>query len=102
MIDPILLALGLMATAIYLVYLAIKIGQPNAKRNKKLSKVNYQTSRKLQVSGRDWDQLVAKCHGDKAIAQRLINHLRVKHPGHSGRWYVEKAIFDIERDKGRY
>ena len=33
------------------------------------------------------------------IADRLINNLRVKHPGETERWYWEKAIFDLERDR---
>jgi hypothetical protein len=47
-------------------------------------------------------ELLIKVGGDAATAERLINQLQMKHPGKSSRWYAEKAIFDLERDKGRY
>ena len=43
-----------------------------------------------------------KLSGDTSTTERIISQLRGKHPGHTDRWYIEKAIFDLERDKGRY
>jgi len=37
--------------------------------------------------------------GNAQVAERLINNLRAKHPGETERWYWEKAIFDLERDR---
>jgi hypothetical protein len=49
-----------------------------------------------------WKQLLRKLNNENTTAERLINHLMIKYPGQSDRWYLEKAIFDLERDKGRY
>jgi hypothetical protein len=53
-------------------------------------------------NSRLWKQLLRKLNNENTTAERLINHLMIKHPGQSERWYLEKAIFDLERDKGRY
>jgi hypothetical protein len=37
--------------------------------------------------------------GNAQVAERLLNNLRAKHPGETERWYWEKAIFDLERDR---
>lgn len=37
--------------------------------------------------------------GDRITAQRLITSLRGKYPGEQERWYWEKAIRDLERDR---
>jgi len=59
----------------------------------------YSNSRHLS---RQWNQLLKKVNSDTAPAERLINHLKQKHPGRSDQWYIEKAIFDLQRDQGRY
>jgi hypothetical protein len=45
-----------------------------------------------------WHQLLIKCKFDVPTAERLILYLQQKHPGQTDRWYIEKAIRDIERD----
>ena len=37
--------------------------------------------------------------GSAQVADRLLNNLRAKHPGETEKWYWEKAIFDLERDR---
>lgn len=49
-----------------------------------------------------WHQLLIRVNFDISTAERLVETLRRKHPGKNDRWYIEKAIFDLERDKGRY
>jgi hypothetical protein len=49
-----------------------------------------------------WHQLLIRVQFDIPTAERLVFHLKIKHPGQTDRWYIEKAIFDLERDKGRY
>ncbi|BAZ86948.1 hypothetical protein [Dolichospermum compactum] len=72
------------------------------KKNKRLSQIKRQSSNSSSFSGRQWNKLLLKVQGDIPTAKRLINNLKIKHPGKSDRWYIEKAIFDLERDKGRY
>jgi hypothetical protein len=47
-------------------------------------------------------QLLRAVGGNHALAKRLLEQVRWKYPGKSERWYVEKVIFDLERDRGRY
>ncbi len=111
----------LMLIALYLAWTVIKAGKaaqpkrplqyrpteikkaPQARdvKNKRLSQIKRQSFNSSGLSGL-WNQLLTKVQGDVSIAERLINNLKMKHPGRSDRWYLEKAIFDLERDKGRY
>jgi hypothetical protein len=43
--------------------------------------------------------LLQAVKGDKALAERLLNHTRKKHPGKSEKWYVEKIIYDLKRGR---
>jgi RNA 3'-terminal phosphate cyclase len=52
-------------------------------------KVNPQLRRKLQ-------RLLPE---DRRIADRLIAQMALKHPGKSTDWYVEKVIYDLQRDR---
>jgi hypothetical protein len=42
--------------------------------------------------------LLRAVKGDKALANRLLDGARFKYPGKSDRWYVEKVIYDMQRD----
>jgi len=42
--------------------------------------------------------LLQAVKGDRALAKRLLEGAKLKYPGKSDRWYVEKVIYDIERD----
>ena len=52
------------------------------------------SSWKGKVNGR----LLQAVKGDRALAKRLLENARLKHPGKSNNWYIEKVIYDIERD----
>ena len=47
-----------------------------------------------KISGR----LLQAVKGDRALAKRLLENAILKHPGKSNSWYIEKVIYDIERD----
>lgn len=36
---------------------------------------------------------------DRRTVMRLVNQLRLKHPGYPEDWYWEKAIYDLDRDR---
>ncbi|MGF1460275.1 MAG: hypothetical protein ACFBSG_14775 [Leptolyngbyaceae cyanobacterium] len=36
---------------------------------------------------------------DRRVSQRLIERVELNHPGRSKRWCVEKAIYDLQRDR---
>ncbi|MGL5063333.1 MAG: hypothetical protein ACRC62_25415 [Microcoleus sp.] len=42
--------------------------------------------------------LLRAVKGDKALAERLLNYARNRYPGKSEKWYVEKVLYDLERD----
>lgn len=45
------------------------------------------------------NQLLRLLRGDRKAANRLLNHVREMHPGRSERWYYEKVIYDLQRDR---
>ena len=47
-------------------------------------------------------ELLRLVGGDRKYAARILNNLSLKHPGKSHKWYLEKAIYDLERDRGVY
>lgn len=55
-----------------------------------------QASRKLQK------KLLLLLHDERALANRLLNQVKSKNPNKSIDWYVEKVIYDLERDRGGY
>lgn len=44
---------------------------------------------------RDLDRLTK----DRRVSERLIERIEFNNPGRSKRWCVEKAIYDIQRDR---
>jgi hypothetical protein len=45
--------------------------------------------------------LLALVHHDVPTAKRLLQYQRQMNPGKSDNWYLEKVIWDLERDRGR-
>jgi hypothetical protein len=45
-------------------------------------------------------RLVEAARGNTAMAKRMLEQARIKYPGKSDRWYVEKVTYDMERDYG--
>lgn len=46
-------------------------------------------------------KLIGTLQGDRQGAMRLISQVRMKNPGKSAHWCVEKVIYDLERDRSR-
>ncbi|WP_353929333.1 hypothetical protein WJM97_13505 [Okeanomitos corallinicola TIOX110] len=59
------------------------------------AKINY----KHPLVAGLWHKLLVRVHFDTLLAERLVNHLKIRYPGKSDRWYIEKAIYDLERDR---
>ena len=55
-----------------------------------------QASRKLQK------QILRLLHDDRDTANRLLSQVKMKNLNKSIDWYVEKVIYDLDRDRGRY
>ena len=46
------------------------------------------------------NQLFALVGGDRGTANRLVEQLKQNHPDMSENWYWQRAIADLERDRG--
>lgn len=68
----------------------------STKSSRSSSKDFSQAKRSLQR------QLLRLLHEDQATANRLFQQATLKYPGQTSNWYVEKVIYDLERDRGRY
>jgi hypothetical protein len=44
-------------------------------------------------------ELLKLLHGDSITAKRLLKQVRAMHPGRDAKWYLEKVIWDLERDR---
>lgn len=105
-----LLWLGLMAGALYIAFSVIakvykldhkqrsKRFFKQAKNNKTQQRITRSSYNNPFLAGA-WHQLLTRVNFDVATAERLINHLKRKHPGKTDRWYIEKAINDLDRDR---
>jgi tetratricopeptide (TPR) repeat protein len=47
------------------------------------------------------DKLLRLLKNDRAMAERLVAQARLQYPNRSERWYWEKVIWDVERDRFR-
>jgi hypothetical protein len=47
------------------------------------------------------NDLLILLKGDVATAKRLLAQQQRKNPGRSDNWYLEKVIYDLERDRRR-
>ncbi len=48
--------------------------------------------------GRIDSNLLRAAKGDRKLAARLLENAKFRYPGKSDRWYIEKIIYDLERD----
>ncbi len=46
-------------------------------------------------------RIMTLLHEDGDLAMRLLSQVNMKNPGKSIDWYVEKVIYDLERDRSR-
>ena len=43
-------------------------------------------------------ELMILLHGQSDTAQRLIDLEKIKHPGQSESWYLDKVVYDLRRE----
>lgn len=70
---------------------------------KKASKTSDRHSTTTQIdraSPKLRKQLLTLLHNDKETADRLVAQIKRNHPHQSTNWAAEKAIYDLERDRG--
>lgn len=63
----------------------------------------YKPKRKKRRYGQEvYDleaSLLTRLQGDREVAKRLLGHVRAVYPGRTAKWYLEKVIMDLERDR---
>lgn len=64
------------------------------------SQGNENTIRLDQASRGLQKKLLTLLHDDGDTANRLLSQVKLKNPHKSTDWYVEKVIYDLERDRG--
>lgn len=77
---------------------AVQVNNPTYPKRKTKTSHSYRTDRTnrgLQA------RLIELLRGDVATAKRLLAQQRRKHPGRTDNWYLEKVIWDLERDRRR-
>ncbi len=87
------LILGLI-TLVVLAFVFFNKRSPTRRYQKTVSKHSGKS-----VPKHTQKQLIAMVGGDRRTVNRLLQDLRLRHPGESETWYWEKAIFDLERDR---
>lgn len=96
-VDPMLLGLAAVGGGI-----AFAVSAKKAKQPFKLSPTSVGTIRIEQASGKLRKKLMRLLHDDRETANRLLSQAKLKHPNRSVDWYVDKVIYDLERDRGSY
>lgn len=61
---------------------------------------SYSTTQIDLASPKLRKQLLTLLHNDRAAADRLVTQVKRNHPDRSINWAAEKAIYDLERDRG--
>jgi hypothetical protein len=89
--------------------IVVALSARNAKNRFKLSPTSSQFSLKSestirieQGSRRLQKKLLRLLHDERDTANRLLSQAKLKNPNKSVDWYVEKVIYDLERDRGSY
>ena len=58
----------------------------------------WQGYRESDSSNKLQHELTILLHDRSDTAQRLINLEKIKHPGQSKSWYLDKVIYDLKRE----
>ena len=73
------------------------------KRGIKYPKGYRKTYRKKSLhipkSSKDWQEILLLLRYDEATARRLFEYVKDSNPGKSDQWVLEKALWDLQRDR---
>jgi hypothetical protein len=104
-VTILLLWLSLMLFALRLVFLVVQAQKKpqsrhitNHKRTVYKHQRRQQHQYKIPKTGQ-WQELLALVHGDVSTAQRLIEFEQQRNPTRSVEWCIEKALWQIQRDR---
>ena len=85
------------------VILSAKKANNLFKSNSELSAESKENTIRLEQASRELQKkLLRLLHNDRDTANRLLFQVKMRNPNKSSDWYVEKVIYDLERDRGSY
>jgi 4-hydroxybenzoate polyprenyltransferase len=96
-----LIWLVLMTISFCLAFQVIKAHQnlPQPQRRKQRRRPTQKADLNSPAYAGLWHQLLRLLHFDVATAQRLVSDYKHRNPSRSLKWCLEKAIWDLERDR---
>lgn len=85
------------------VILSVKKANNLFKSNLRPSAESKENTIRLDQASRELQKkLLRLLHSDRDTANRLLSQVKMRNPNRSIDWYVEKVIYDLERDRGSY
>jgi uncharacterized protein HemX len=76
------------------------VHERNRPSRKRSSRHRFSTSTNVaKANSKLKRKLLRLLHEDKRAADRLITQASLRYPGKAPDWYVEKVIYDLERDR---
>lgn len=74
--------------------------QPVTSKNTSPAQVPFQPGLfRSQISSKLENDLLRLVNHDRQVAERLINREKTANPGRTEKWYWEKVVSDLERDR---
>jgi len=89
----------LMIMALFLAISVIRSQKRLISKAKKTGKLDPTRFTFGSAEKRLWKQLLMLLQLDSVTAERLLRHEQNKYPGKSTKWYLEKVIFNLKRDR---
>jgi tetratricopeptide (TPR) repeat protein len=71
-------------------------------KKQEISTFNRTASDKQEVNRLLLVRVMELLHSDRELAMRLISQVKQKNSNRSMNWCIEKVIYDLERDRGKY
>ncbi|MFM6013241.1 MAG: hypothetical protein ACKO99_21785 [Dolichospermum sp.] len=89
----------LMIIVLFLAISVIRSQKRRISKAKKTGKLDSTGFTFRSAEKRLWKQLLTLLQSDSVTAERLLRHEQNKYPGKSTKWYLEKVIFNLKRDR---
>ncbi|MEA5617942.1 hypothetical protein VB711_08835 [Cronbergia sp. UHCC 0137] len=85
--------LVLIVSIFYITMSIVRHQQQGKSRHSGKTSNSFSNHRKL------WHELLSLLRHDRETAERLLRFEQKKNPGKSEKWYLEKVIYDLKRDR---
>ncbi|NEO97985.1 MAG: hypothetical protein F6K58_04645 [Symploca sp. SIO2E9] len=96
----------LLAAAGLLIYLFLVIREQRTDKFKRMPSRRRSQKRKASFRKKPpvsshhlGKRLICLLNGDVSTAERLFDYVRLRYPGRSNSWVLEKVLYDLERDR---